>query len=244
MRKASEEKERVSFRASLPMEETKFPPFFDFLDQQLGEYGCGHDLSLVGKYCTKNNLDFVTLSKWCEKYGGYCDCEVLANVEDEFYYLNKIVPTKTVQKMKTAQREKLNELSTDFGFAIKQVPSPWVLLSITEKDEIKYLFQIGKKSDFPIFLKDDFPIEKLGEDDFLQDYWVKKTDLENELDFTIERQALIGFEIVQVSTEKWMPIFLFISRLDSKWCLVMETTTIRVRNDMKELERLLKEIIV
>ncbi len=32
----------------------------------------------------KHGLDVERIVSWLRKHGGYCDCEVLANVEDKF----------------------------------------------------------------------------------------------------------------------------------------------------------------
>ena len=57
--------------------------------------------------------------KWLADNGGFCDCEVLANVEDLFDYLNPPVvkPFKTNQ----IKNQKLNSLKTDFGFFIEKI---------------------------------------------------------------------------------------------------------------------------
>ena len=143
MKKAYKEKELKEFKESLPMKETDFLPLFDFLDHELGQTECAGDLSLLQKYCVKENLDYPSLKEWFKKYGGFCDCEILANVEDQFYYLEKpAIPKIQPGKLQTEQRIKLNELTTDFGFAIKKIPSPWILTAISRGNTTNYQFQI------------------------------------------------------------------------------------------------------
>lgn len=250
MKKAFKEKEQRAFRESLPMKDTDFPPLFDFLDNELDQTECANDLSLLKKYCVKENLDFDSLKEWFKKHGGYCDCEILANVEELFYYLEKpAIPIIQSKKTQTEQRTKLDTLTTDFGFSIGKVPSPWILTAISKDNTLFYQFKIGKKSDYPVLLEREFPIEKLADDKFLHDYWKHQMKIAyeiefetDELDFEIERKPFLDFEVVRVQTKKWKSTFLFVHKQGFKWCLVMKTEAVRARNDIKELEKLLKEI--
>ena len=242
-RKEFEENEKKAFIDSLPMKETDFPPLFDFLDNELSANECQEDFSSLKKYCEKENLNFDALSEWFKKHGGYCDCEIIANVEELFYYLEKpAIPKVQPKKVQTIQRQKLDTLTTDFGFSINKVPSPWVLIAITQGDAITYQFQIGKKTDFPITLERDFPLDKLSDNKFLQDYWMAETELEYDLEFSIERERIQNLEMVWVKTKRWTPAFVFVYRQGMNWCLLMRTEGARLRNDLKELERLLAEI--
>jgi len=242
LRNEFKEKELKAFRESLPMKETDFLPLFDFLDNELSENECSGDCSLLEKYCKKEKLDFATLSEWFKKHSGFCDCEILGNVEEQFYYLEKPIPKVQPKKIQTVQRQKLDTLTTDFGFSIKKVPSPWILIAASQGDKTTYQFQIGKKSYFPMILERDFPLDKLSDDKFLHDYWIAKIELDYDLEFSIDRQSIRGFETVQIKTKNWVPCFIFAYRQGMPWCLVMQTESVRLRNDMKELERLLAEI--
>ncbi len=90
---------------------------------------------------------------------------------------SKIALSPSVQPGATRRKKKLNELITDSGFVIKKVPSPWLLYASTiNKEEIRYQFQIGKKTDFPVELAFDFSVRKLDDDQFLKDYWIGKPE--------------------------------------------------------------------
>ena len=72
------------------MSEDKFIPLFELLDAQLHERGCDHDLKLTEQIllnlCVK---DVLSVLAWLEEQGGYCDCEVIMNVEQKFEYLDE-----------------------------------------------------------------------------------------------------------------------------------------------------------
>ena len=74
---------RVEFEASLPMSRDKFKGLFDYLDKALGKEKCNDDhtltiwfLELVGIEDVGNTIG------WIIDNGGYCNCELLANVEE------------------------------------------------------------------------------------------------------------------------------------------------------------------
>lgn len=55
---------------------------FDFLDEHLTTCGCNHTLDATRRFLGNRNLDHEKIVPWLATSGGYCDCEVLANVED------------------------------------------------------------------------------------------------------------------------------------------------------------------
>jgi hypothetical protein len=78
------EKEKEDFNKSLPMDKESFAELFDYLDERLAE-GCDHTVTMTLDFLKEKeikNIDKVV--EWLNDKGGYCDCEVLANVEDMF----------------------------------------------------------------------------------------------------------------------------------------------------------------
>jgi len=78
------EKEKADFNKSLPMDKETFKELFDYLDEGLGE-GCDHTMTMTLDFLKQKeikNIDEVV--EWLNDKGGYCDCEVLANVEEMF----------------------------------------------------------------------------------------------------------------------------------------------------------------
>jgi hypothetical protein len=77
--------QRSEFEKNMPMEREKFRDFFDYLDEKLPVIGCDHTNKMARKYLVKigqNNIENIL--EWLAENGGYCDCEILANVEDLF----------------------------------------------------------------------------------------------------------------------------------------------------------------
>jgi len=79
-RKADEE-----FENGLPMSRDNFRKLFDYLDLELNDKGCDHTNTLTKAFLDRIEVDNTpNILEWLAGNGGYCDCEILANVEEQF----------------------------------------------------------------------------------------------------------------------------------------------------------------
>lgn len=77
--------EESQFNDSLPMSRAMFQDLFNFLDNELGNYACNDSADFTLEFLTNNKVKNIEeVIQWLQKHGGYCDCEVLANVEELF----------------------------------------------------------------------------------------------------------------------------------------------------------------
>ena len=87
--KAIKEKELAEFRRNLPMPGDKFIQLFELLDAELHAQGCDHSLKLTEQILSNVEVkDVLNVLAWLEEQDGYCDCEVMMNVEQKFEYLD------------------------------------------------------------------------------------------------------------------------------------------------------------
>lgn len=70
--------------AQMPISKTDLRALFNYLDSSLQEEDCDDSLTLTEAFLLERGLPIDQTKAWLAQYGGYCDCEVLANVEDEF----------------------------------------------------------------------------------------------------------------------------------------------------------------
>jgi hypothetical protein len=85
IKKELRDKAKIEFENSLPISREKFTQLFDYLDENLYKFGCDDTLTLTFKFLQEseiNNIDEI--KNWLGEKGGYCDCEVLNNVEEMF----------------------------------------------------------------------------------------------------------------------------------------------------------------
>ena len=73
------------FEASLPITRDQFKSLFDYLDLVLQSESCNDDYTITSRFlsliCPDKEDEAIG---WLLDHNGYCDCEVLANVEELF----------------------------------------------------------------------------------------------------------------------------------------------------------------
>ena len=79
------EKEQQNFLNNLPISKEIILEMFDFLHENDALKKCNHNFDITKSFLTKKNIILEKTYNWLEKYGGYCDCEILYNVEEKFY---------------------------------------------------------------------------------------------------------------------------------------------------------------
>ena len=72
---------RAEAEAHMPVSRAHLAELFDHLDAALSS-GCDQTLRLTRAFLQERELSENTVIPWLKSYGGYCDCEVLANVEE------------------------------------------------------------------------------------------------------------------------------------------------------------------
>lgn len=77
------DRKRQEAEARMPLSKEDLAALFNHLDHALVE-GCDHSLRLTRAFLASRSLAEDTIVPWLGEYGGFCDCEVLANVEDSW----------------------------------------------------------------------------------------------------------------------------------------------------------------
>ncbi|NVB85255.1 MAG: DUF2695 domain-containing protein [Kofleriaceae bacterium] len=78
-----EQQRRAALRA-LPLAIPELEAMFDMLNVELPLHGCDHSRRLTQSWLLRRGHDVEAVFAWLDEHGGYCDCEVLANVEQHF----------------------------------------------------------------------------------------------------------------------------------------------------------------
>lgn len=77
--------ERRRFIENLPAERDRIEDLFDYLDVQLEKSPCSHDLKNTMQFLMERRLNMPRFMSWLNENGAYCDCEILENVEREWF---------------------------------------------------------------------------------------------------------------------------------------------------------------
>ena len=76
---------KAEFESCLPMTKEMFRSLFNYLDSVLQKENCNEDHSLT--ICILELIEVEKVEEvvgWLIDNNGFCDCEVLANVEEQF----------------------------------------------------------------------------------------------------------------------------------------------------------------
>jgi Protein of unknown function (DUF2695) len=79
-----EQKHRSVEEAAMPISRKDLSALFGFLDERLGKEPCQHNLKYTLDFLAKRRLSEDEIVRWLGEYGGFCDCEVLANVAEHW----------------------------------------------------------------------------------------------------------------------------------------------------------------
>ena len=83
LKAAFKAKERETLQASMPLSKPQLRELFDYLDRPECP-ACDHTLKETTDFLRSRALKPDLVVPWLREHGGFCDCEVLANVENEF----------------------------------------------------------------------------------------------------------------------------------------------------------------
>ncbi len=75
---------RAQVRNSLPVAADLMAGLFDYVDDELQHADCDHSLKHTLEYIRDKKLPKQLVIEWLESAGGFCDCEVIANAEEQF----------------------------------------------------------------------------------------------------------------------------------------------------------------
>ena len=78
-----QEQQNKELLAGLNTDISNIKELMDHLDEYLSEEGCDDTLKETEIFLKQNKIEIESTLNWLRAQGGYCDCEVLANVEDK-----------------------------------------------------------------------------------------------------------------------------------------------------------------
>jgi hypothetical protein len=84
LRKQFRDRERAEAESRLPVAKPVLASLFEYVESRLEEEPCDHTRRLTEAFILEHGLDADPIHDWLEQSGGYCDCEVIANVASEW----------------------------------------------------------------------------------------------------------------------------------------------------------------
>ena len=83
MKRAWKEQQRQKLLDSIPMPKQVLRGLLDYLERANAPK-CDHSLKETSEFLQARGLDVEEVIPWLHEHGGYCDCEVILNVANEY----------------------------------------------------------------------------------------------------------------------------------------------------------------
>jgi hypothetical protein len=83
-KKAWRAREREAARSAFPLPDESLQSLFAHVDRAVAQDGCVHTLKATDAWIAEHAVAREPLVAWLRDHGGYCDCEVVANVEEHW----------------------------------------------------------------------------------------------------------------------------------------------------------------
>src|SRR3954463_12254596 len=67
--------------ARMPLDRAQLEALLDHVEAAVEANGCDHTLAATAAWAAREDIDLERLRHGLEEYGGFCDCEVVMNVD-------------------------------------------------------------------------------------------------------------------------------------------------------------------
>jgi hypothetical protein len=86
LKRAFKAAERLAARQKMILEERSLRLLLEQVEAAVQQAGCDHSLRATRAWAVEHNVDPDALAQSLRHFGGYCDCEVAANVDPSSIY--------------------------------------------------------------------------------------------------------------------------------------------------------------
>ncbi len=232
--------ERTELVASMPLSAQQLNSLLDYLDANLKS--CDHTTKLTDIFLHVEKLDKDLVLPWLADHGGYCDCEVLCNLDDlANSFRQRPTPSKPKPKTKRAARD----LTSVTGWNLNALPQPWRIANMHSADE-PLKIQMGKKGGCTITLVESpMPPGDPMSDDYWSALWYARTELPMKWPIRITRAALDlpnNLQSTLVQSSGWIPVYCWIVPENQGWYLEIRTELNRQKGDLPQVADLVSQL--
>ena len=232
--------ERTELVESIPMTPEQLNSLLDYLDANIKS--CDHSTKLTNIFLQAEKIDKNLVLPWLAEHGGYCDCEVLFNLEDlAVSFCESPIPKKPKQKKKRAPRD----LTTKNGWDLTALPRPWRIANLYDHDEPLQI-QMGKKDGCVItIVESTMPPGDRTSDDYWSQLWYARTDLPKNSPIQVSHGTLDLPSRLQsslVQTSGWIPVYCWIVPNEQEWYLEARTELRRQQGDLSQIALLVRQM--
>ncbi|HEV3145753.1 MAG TPA: DUF2695 domain-containing protein [Gemmataceae bacterium] len=241
-RKQWKHAERADLLAAMPLSPQQLHRLLDYLGANLK--GCDHTTKLTAIFLHVELLDMDKVLSWLGEHGGYCDCEVLANLADLDDSLQAPPPVPRIVTRQKHNRTARN-LDSVTGWNLSNLPAPWRVANLYAPSEPVKL-ELGKKGGCSIKIVElPLPFEDQAPDEFWVGLWYERTGLPPKAALQVTHGALTlpdGFESTLVRTPSWIPVYCWVVPATKSWYLEIRTELNRCAGDLPQISSLISRL--
>lgn len=241
--RALREAERAELLASMPMKPQQLHKLLGFLNR--AARNCDHTTKVTEQFLASEKLKAAVVLPWLSEHGGFCDCEVLANLSEVSEIVREqSTASRPAPKKKVAKEAR--DLSNVAGWNLESLPSPW---KVANRFELKkpVRLQMGKKAggcSLKVVAR-KLPIRDIENWVHWAQLWRQTSKLQNRSEIEVDPEALSlpnDLQTAMVSSQDFGPIYCWIYPQDQKWYAQAETDITRKRGDLPEIVSLIKHL--
>jgi hypothetical protein len=242
-RKAATNKWKLAGRAELiarmPITPDQLHCLLDHLDKNLE--ACDHTTKQTADYLNAEKLDREKTLTWLGEQGGYCDCEILANLTelDESLQKQPVTNRKITPKQPARTPRSLNTVN---GWNLRQLVGAWRVANLYDSQEPIRL-ELGKKGGCMITIVESaLPDDNQSLNSVWTQLWFDRTSLPPRDDLQVYRDVLnLGTEYhsILVRSASWIPVYCWIIPKTGDWHLEVRTELDRYNGDLPQIASLI-----
>ncbi len=232
--------ERNKIVTSMPLSPRQLDLLINFLAANLKS--CDRTTKLTDIFLHVEKLDKDCVLPWLADHGGYCDCEVLYNLE---VLATSFQEGPNPPQPKSKKKQAARDLTTLTGWDFAVVPKPWRIANLYIATE-PLILQMGKKGGctITVFESPMAPGDP-SSDDYWSALWYARTELPRKGPIQVTHAALDLPEFLQstlVRTSGWIPVYCWVVPNHQQWHLEIRTELDRQKGDLLQITKLVTQL--
>jgi hypothetical protein len=231
--------ERADIVAGMPLSAEQLHRLLDYLDAYLK--ACDHTTKLTAIFLHVEQLEKDKVLSWLGEHGGYCDCEVLANLTDLDDSL-QAPPSAPRIVSRQKQNRAPRSLDTAAGWNLVNLPAPWRVANLYVTNEPVRL-GLGKKEGCTLtIVESPMPSGDQSSDEYWTRLWHARTELPPRGVIQVIHGGLAlpeGYEATLVRTPSWIPVYCWVVPAAKSWHLEIRTELNRCAGDLPQIASLI-----
>ena len=235
--------ERAELLAGMPITPEQLHRLLDHLDAKMES--CDRTTKLTAEFLDAEGLETDKVLPWLAEQGGYCDCEVLANLADLDTALQPAPSAPPIGRRPKQPRVPRN-VQTLTGWDLAKLPAPWRIANLYDATEPVQL-ELGKKGGCSITIVEaPLPAGDRASDEFWAGLWYARTELPSRGALKVSHGALRlpeGLQSTLVQSPGWIPVYCWIVPETSAWHLEVKTEANRCAGDLPQVASLVSRLV-